>query len=339
LCRIQVATRQEHIMNHRIASPLGLLFAAIGFVIGALPASAQTSPSLLLKSWHEAPHIGDTYDEPIFINGGHTQDGEGIDLLVYDSYGRIKFDRNSSDPNIWLGYRAMTIGIDGDQPNLPGDLTDLSLAVAFNLGESSDNWRWSLALGAGTANDGHWSNTGAIYGIGTVNGTHRIDEDSAIDIGVNYDGNRTLLPDVPLPYAMYRRKLTEEFGFRVGLPYSGLSWNPLKELSIDLEYSFPTNLLANVSLNLDKHWSFFGEFTKQVDGFFINDVDNRRIFYQANRISGGVRFIKAPLIDIRAGVGFAMDQEFSSGFDIRDLNTIAKPSNELLFYFTVQGTF
>ena len=327
-------------MSHRFRRWLqGSWVTALVASVVALPAAAQTAPSLLLKSWHEYPHIADTFDEPIFIDGGHTQDGEDIDLLVYDSYGRIKFDRNSPDPNMWLGYRVMAIGMDENIPNLPGDLTDLSVALAMQLGESSDNWRWSLALGAGTANDGHWSNTDAIYGIVTLNGTHRIDEDSAIDLGVFYNGNRTLIPDVPLPYAMYRYKLSDEFAYRVGIPYSGLSWDPAEEVSVDLEYSFPTNLLANVSLHLDKHWSIFGEFARQVDGFFLNDEGHQRVFYEANRISGGVRFMKAPLIDIRAGVGFAIDQEFASGFDIRDLDSIAKPSDELMFFFTVQGTF
>jgi hypothetical protein len=302
-------------------------------------ASAQTGPSLLLHIWDEAPHFADTFDEPIFILGGHTKDDEDIDLLVYDSFGSIKFDRQSQDPNIWLGYRALTIGIDGDQPELPGDLTDLSLALAIDLGEGDDNWSWSVAFGAGTANDGHWSDTGSIYGIGTLNATHRIDSDSALDIGVWYDGNRTILPDIPLPYAMYRRRVSDEFAYHVGLPYSGLSWRPFDALTAKLEYSFPTNLLASASVDINKEWSVFCEFIETLDAFFIHDEPNRRIFYELSRIDGGIRFAKLPSLDLSVGVGMALHQEFSTGFDVRDLDSIAEPSEEVLYFIRLRGTF
>ena len=44
-------------------------------------------------------------------------------------------------------------------------------------------------------------------------------------------------------------------------------------------------------------------------------------------------------IDARAGVGYAFDQEFSTGFDIRDTDTVAELSDEAFFFFTVQGRF
>ena len=150
----------------------------------ASAAWAQTGPSLLIKPWGDQPQWASTFDEPVFINHGHTKgDGGTIGILYYDSFGRVKFDHDNSDPNFWMGYRMLAIGIDGKQPNLPADLNDLSIATAFKLGEGTDGWRLSLLAGAGTANDGHWSNSDAIYGIADLDAPAHAEFSSRFDAG------------------------------------------------------------------------------------------------------------------------------------------------------------
>lgn len=302
-------------------------------------AQAQTGPSLLIKPWGDKPQWASTYDEPVFINDGHTKgDDAKIGILYYDSYGRVKLDHDNSDPGFWLGYRMLAIGIDGDQPNLPGDLNDLSIAAAFKLGEGADGWRVSLLVGAGTANDGHWSNGDAVYGIADINASQRIDEDTYLHIGVHYSGNRTFLPDVPLPYITYTHRDSESFSYAVGVPTSSVRWKPWDRVTIDANYTVPSNLFANISYALTTELSIFGEYSRTLDGFFQNKQSDR-LFYDLTRVSTGVRWIKEPLIDVRAGIGYAFNQEFATGFDVRRTSTIARPSDEMLFFFTVQGSF
>jgi len=313
--------------------------AGLSLLIAAL-AHAQTGPSLLIKPWDKQPEWASTYDEPVFINDGHTKgDDRKIGILYYDSFGRVKFDHDNSDPNFWLGYRMLAIGIDGDHPNLPGDLNDLSIAAAFKLGEGANGWRLSLLAGAGTANDGHWSNSDAIYGIADLNASQRLDEDTYLHIGVHYSGNRTFWPDIPLPYITYAHRDSESFFYEVGAPTSAVTWKPLDRLTLQASYTVPINLFANVSYALTKELSIFGEYSRTLDGFFRNQQGDTRLFYDLARVSTGVRWIKAPLIDIRGGIGYAFNQEFSTGFDVRNTHTLAKPSDEVLFFFTVQGAF
>lgn len=314
-----------------------ITLAAISIHAGAF---AQTGPSLLIQPWADKPQYASTYDEPMFIFGGHTKgDDEDIDILYYDSFGRVKFDRDNPEPNFWLGYRAMTIGIGGDQPGLPGDLNDISLAAAFRLGDGSGEWQLSIAGGAGTANDGHWGNSDAIYGIATINAAHRIDDRSALNIGINYNGNRTFLPDVPLPYLVYQHRSSKSFAYSLGVPTSGVTWSPTNDLTFHASYTVPTTILASVTYGLNKEWSIFGEYTQTLDGFYVEDQGDTRLFYEKSILAAGVRWIHEPLIDIRGGLGYAFDQRFSRGWDVRDLDSVAKPSDEMVLFFTVQGTF
>jgi hypothetical protein len=306
----------------------------------AADGSGQTSPSLLIEPWKDEPHWADTYDEPMFNPSGHSKgDDRDIDLVYYDSFGRVKLDRDDQKPGFWLGYRALTIGVGGDQPLLPGDLVDVSVAAAFQVTEHDQPWRWSLAVGAGTANDGHWSNSDALYGVATLNASHQIDERSALHIGLNYDGNRTFLPDWPLPYFVFEQRASEDFSYRLGLPSSGVAWKPWEYLTVSAGYSVPINLSVRISLDVAYDMSLFTEYGRTLDGFFLQDGGHTRLFYEMSRVSAGVRWIREPWIDLRVGVGYAFDQEFATGFDVRDLDTLVEPSDEMLVFFTVQGTF
>jgi len=328
-------------MNRLVRSTVpSALAAAIIALVCESSANAQTNPSLLIDRWTAAPQWASTYDEPMFIDGGHIKGSDDdIDLLYYDSHGRVKFDHDNADPGFWLGYRALTMGINEDVPELPGDLNDISVAAAFRLGDLSTDWRLSVAAGAGTANDGHWANTDAIYGIGTVVATRELDETSRLHIGLDYNGNHTLWPDAPHPVLTYECRLDRDWTIKLGSPSTGFRWTGLHPITVSFDYTVPTNVLANVSYELNKDWKLFGEFGRTVDGFFRNDQGDRRLFYELNRVTAGVHWIKGKLIDLRLGAGYAFNQRFSSGFDIRNLDTVASPSDEVMFFLTVQGTF
>jgi hypothetical protein len=304
----------------------------------ALPAHAQIGPALVTEPWKPVPHWADTTDEPTFIDGGRDlRSGEKIDVFYWDSTGRVKLDRHDPDPAAWFGYRVLAIDIDSDVPDFARGLMDIAVVGAVKLGTWED-WTFTLIGGAGTANDMHFSNTDAIYGLGNFDAALAVDDNATLHVGVNYNGNRTLLPDVPLPYAMYRRRIDDTLSFTLGWPHSGVVWRPMEPLVLTAEYEFPVNVSTNASWYFTQWLSVFGEYRQTIDGFYIHDEDNRRLFYEWRRVAGGVR-VETKWFDVRAGAGYAFDQEFSTGFDLRGLDTAAEPEDGLMFFFTIQGTF
>ena len=213
-------------MDSRSQSFFRLAMAAVAVVfIGSQSIQAQVSPGMFLKPWAQEPHWADTVDEPIFMDSGKTKGTEhDTDVIYYDSYGRIKLDQDNANPDFAIGYRVMTLELGSDHPELPGGATDINIGGAFRLGELAPDWDVHLLAGVGTATDNHFDNGDAVYGIGTLHAIRQVDPRSAWHVGITFDGNRTFLPDTPLPYAVYMRQASPELAYAVGVPASWLQW-------------------------------------------------------------------------------------------------------------------
>jgi hypothetical protein len=244
--------------------------ALVSFLWMCSAASGQISPLLVIEPWEPESQWADTVDELLFINGGHDKrSGTDIDIFFWDSSGRIKFDRKDADPRFWLGYRILTIDVDAPGVSaIHGELNDVAVVGALRLGESGD-WAWTAMAGAGTANDGHFSNDDAIYGIGNLDAARAIDGRSAFHIGVNYDGNRGLLPDVPLPYVAYRYD-SDDLSLTLGVLSSSVEWRPIEPITLTVQYSMPENAHAGLAWSLSDNVSLFTEYRRTLDGFYID---------------------------------------------------------------------
>lgn len=303
-------------------------------------AFAQVDLRLLTEPWGDSPRFAETQDELVYIlEGRDDRTGQDIQVFDWDSFGRVKFDRQENDPAWWLGYRLRSIEISRDIVGFPTGLTDLAVAAAVPFKRSDTEWSAGLIVGAGTANDNHFRNSDALYGIAALNFSKSLTADRTLHLGIDYRGNRVLWPDVPLPYAMLSERLNEDFSYRVGLPFSGLSWDITDSVVLDLEYAFPLNLSAEARFQISDEFNLFADYRRTIDGFHREDSDTQRIFYEYDRVEVGVRWIKEPMIDVSLGVGYAFGQEFSRGWDIRDLDTVAEPSDEMLVSLTLRGAF
>jgi hypothetical protein len=310
-------------------------------VMVAAVASAQTGP-LIMKPWDSGkPRWVETYDEISYIPGGHIKGSDDdIDVFYWDSSGRIKFDKNDTDPKFWMGYDILTIELGRNAPGLPGGFTDASVQGAFKLGEIGDGWDVTLAAGLGIASDNHLSDSNAIYGIATINAVKELTDTAKLNIGVSYDGNRTFLPDIPLPYAVYLDRLDRTFTYYVGVPATGFVWTPDDRWTLSASYIVPQNFTVDLAYEIipDK-LSLFGFYRNTLDAFWQHDSDHTRIFYEMSRVVAGLRWIWEPWIDLSVGGGYAFNQEFSTGWDSRDTDTLAEPSDEPMVYFNLRGTF
>ncbi len=321
------------------ALPRCFTTATLATALLAAPALAQVSPVLNIKPWEEHPHWADTFDQPMLQLGGHDKTtGADMTIFHYESMGRIKFDQDDTDPRMSLGYHVVAIDTGGKHPVLPDGFTDLALVGNLKLGEWKD-WTFHAIGGAGFATDNHFGDTNGLYGIGNLHASHDLNDKQTLFVGINYDGNRSFLPDFPLPYIGFSHRVSDTFGYTVGVPASNIWWRPVEPVLLELNYVVIYNITGRASYFFTPKLSVFAEYDRSLDAFHRNGTDHQRWFYESNRVAGGVRYIFNKSFDVRGGVGFAFEQEFSTGFDVRDDVSVAKPSDELFFFFTLRGTF
>lgn len=319
-----------------------LFVSILGAVLSsALPVLAEVGPLLAARPWGEEPQWAETYDDLVFFDRGHTKGvNESIKIFYWDSVGRIKFYKDDPEPPFSLGYRILTMDIDSENGFLDGQLNDVSLVGAGEIGEVFDGWRLSLVGGLGTANDGHWSNDDALYGLGTVDLWTELTEDSSIHTGLYYDGNRALLPDVPLPFVTYQQRLSDQLDLAVGIPDTSIKYLALKQMMLTFTYSFPVDLRVRADYEIIPEWGvyLFAQYSRAARQFYLEEEDNRRIFFEVDRFTTGVRWFTR-WFDASLGIGYALDNRFRSGWDMRDLETVRDLSEEIYLSFTLQGTF
>lgn len=315
------------------------VLAATCLLALALPATAQTAPSLLLKPWSKDANRIETFDQPLLIGGGHTSDDvSDTNIFYYRSHGRIKLDDAVDIPGFTFGYQAAVIDTGINHPAIPSGMTDISVAGGFELGQW-EQWDLSMIAGVGMAADNHFRNSDAWYGIGTLNASRKLDEQSLLHVGLSYNGNRTFLPDVPLPYLMYQRRVSDTLAYSVGFPVSTLTWQPAEQVLVQVNYSIPIYLTGKVSYYLTKEWSIFAEYERDAHAFALSGNDSDRLFYEMERVTAGVTWSQSPNLSLTLGAGYAFDQEFSTGFDLRDTDNIVDLSDEPMLIFAVRGRF
>lgn len=311
----------------------------VTLLLAATPARPQINPGVLAEPWRGGLHRAETVDELLLFE--HTR-VNGTNLVTgtfyWDSYGRIKLEKDNGDPNFVIGYRALAIGFDADSPVKKGDFWDVALVGAGRLGELGDGWQLELLGGAGSANDSHWSNLDALYGVGAMGVTKPLDEQASLHGGMYYDGNRDLLPLIPLPYIAYRREFGDQFSATIGLPAAALRYQPIAPLNFTADYTFPDVITMRSALELTKHVSLFVQYARGTDAFFIADRGSERLFYSVERVNGGIRWI-AKLFDASLGIGYAFDQSFSHGDDIRDLSGVSRVRNVPFLALKLFGSF
>jgi hypothetical protein len=91
---------------------------------------------------------------------------------------------------------------------------------------------------------------------------------------------------------------------------------------------------------LAPHFGLYANTANFFQGFVTasGDITNRQ-FYQMRRVEAGFRVIDNPLFDASIGIGYAFDQEFSRGFDVRNMRPIGHISNEPYIAIVLRGTF
>jgi len=302
-------------------------------------AFAQTGPTLLLKPFPKEQAIQARADA-LFFDAGHTKESDdAFRLSMYESQGRWRVQPgNLISPRI--GWDATFIDLHTDFAGLPDQLTDQSVAIAMPIAKYGD-WIVGASVGIGYAGDAPFGDGDAWYGKGTLSVFKLFNDTDALVFALDYDGNRSILPDVPLPGVAYTRRVARDFFFVIGAPVTSIEWRPDERLRVELVYTIPDTVDASVGYAFVKGWTIFGNFESRREGFFINGLpaNHDRLIFQQRRAEVGLRWEPRKDFLFSVAGGYAFGQEFSTGFDARDTDLVADVSDEPYLRFGVDIRF
>ncbi|MEX2672657.1 MAG: hypothetical protein WD294_11165 [Phycisphaeraceae bacterium] len=320
-------------MNKQTAgrTSIGVIFALTllaGTFAITQEARADSGAALMLAPWEEGNAF--ELDADLFVQSrGRVRQpgGERVRINTYESSGRFRFDTESRHSPA-IGYDFYHVDFNHDGSNLPERLSDQSVGVGFGIGEW-EGWEIGATAGFGFAGDLPYSDQHAWYAKGNLIASRELDPHTSLQLVLNYDGNRSILPDVPLPGIAYTRRVSETFTYTAGIPYSAITWKPMPKLTVDARLALLYNASATVTYELMDSLDIFGAFYNRYTGFHVKDDDsNRRMFFRQRRVEAGVRYSRSENWELMAAAGYAFDQELRRGWDVRDLSTPTKFTSE-----------
>lgn len=298
--------------------------------VGTSVASAQTNSGLLVTPFpKQETHVSET--TALVLEGGHIAESdvdEDFQLGVYTSTGRFRLIPGKLEsPRV--GYDFTYLDLDTSFDGLPERLVDQSVAVGFPVGKTGD-WLFGASVGVGYAGDGGFGDGDAWYGLASAVAFRQLDERTALAFFLDYDGNRTFAPDVPLPGFAYIKQLQDRLRMTVGAPISALEWTPIDGLTVEVAYLLPDNVRVDVGYELLEDFVVFGRLRQQAEGFFVDGLpeNHDRILFEQRRAEAGLRYEPTAGINFDLALGYAWNGEFSEGFDARKTDEIADVSDE-----------
>lgn len=310
-------------------------------------AFAQTGAPLLLTPW---PRAADGQTEAGYelrttsLHQGRADlddTGETLRLDEFESRGRAKLT-TASGPGPSVGYHVLYYDLNTDSPVLPQRLVDVSIAGAMGIPLDDSAWDAGLVLGVGYAGTRPFADGDAVYFMGDLIFKRDLDDKSSLTLALNYDGNRSFLPDVPLPGGYYSRRVSDAFAFTVGLPYSSFRWSPDDRWTVSAQGSaFALPFVADVTVQyaVSDMLSLYGSFKSHRPAFWLEDADNRRIFLRQRRLEAGLRYAAREGVTFILAGGWMFDQKFETGWDVRDTDKLRELDDEPFVRFAVDLTF
>jgi hypothetical protein len=309
----------------------------------AAPAAAQTTSELVLKPWPEKLW-GETVDKLLFQQQGDVkgEPGRNAQVFWWDSVGRFRLDTHDPDAPS-LAYRILATSFDTNSRVIPDTLDEIDLAAGFHLGDVGD-FHSTLVIGAGYSGDNLFATEDGLYGIGHLLFERKFNDTDSVVIGVGYDGSSSLFPDIPYPeFAFVSRR--EPVMFSLGYPYNSVHWDINPKLALDVSYTVPYSGEATLEYSFGGGFSVFGNYTNFFNAFYQSEARREeRIFYEMRRAEVGVRYLNPNIfrgmaLDAAIVVGYAFDQQFSTGWDVRDRDPLAEITDEPYIGIVIRGTF
>ena len=299
-----------------------MLAMAVPVILLGLAAEAALGQAGLgqrMRNWQlEGQHI-DLQGDYFLFGDSETEDGDDYELTMYKGRGRARLDTEGAsrwDPTI--GFDLVRLDITTDSPDLPGRLTQQRFGVGARLGEIKQ-WEIEAVAGAGYAGDVPYNDGDAVFAHATVAASKKIDERSSWMVALNWNGNRTFLPDVPLPSVVYNKRVSDQLSYALGLPYSQVKWTPTEKWELRLAGVPVVSMNAIAIYKLNRAVRLYGSFNSQTEAFQPADRnDGDRLFFEQRRIEAGTIIGLQRWLSVRVAGGYAFDREFSRGWHVID---------------------
>jgi hypothetical protein len=295
----------------------------------AVSARAQTGSALLLKPLLSEDENLESRGDALFL-GSATASDEGseadFDMSVFEASGRFRERRENFIPRI--GWDLTWYNLRSDTPVLDQDLVDTSIAIGLDVGEHS-GWRGGLTVGMGYGGNAPFGESSAYYAKATLVLGKQLDKQTDLGFVLDYDGNRTVFPDVPIPGIAYRHEYDPKLNYTIGVPLSSVTWKPDKPILVEITWEMVDRVDARVEYELSPAWIVFGNFERRQEAFSVDNVgENDRLLFQGRRVEAGVRWRPWEHTSFLLAGGYAFNQEFSVGFDQRKSDKVADISDE-----------
>ncbi len=302
--------------------------AVAAIAMASSSALAQVGPELLLNPFRadtriDATVIGTYFFESDADFGDAFSDDIDVQLARYTAMARVRLmPEHKADPR--FGMSVSTLTVDTTDDVFPESFTDIQFGLGTGIAEF-DGWVAGLVLGFGWAGANEFGDGSAYYGAATLMFGRQLDANTSLGIAIDYNGNRSFMPDVPLPGLVWTRKIPEQdLEVSLGFPFAYGRWRPYQPLLLEVNFTFPDFVGARVSYDLVEGVGLFGSLSQRTDAWNSDDLedDNDRIFFEQTTAEFGARFsLRDDFVILIAG-GYAFKQEFSTGFDTRDTDKV-----------------
>ena len=323
----------------RPAVPAALAAAAVILTIALPPAAAQTGPELLIKPLREEDQFELNADWAI---GLPSETDAGFDARVdfLSLNGRLRLTPGTSEEGFAraqprVGVDLTSIIINSPDPRIPGRVQDASVAYGMGI-FSAGGWLGGFTVGYGQANADNQDDANAAYLEANFAVGKTFESGDSLGVVVNYDGNRTILPDVPLLGFQYQRELRDDLTLSLGFPFSGVEWRPTDRLEIDAQYLPPFNFEGEVSYRVVGQSALYTALQSRTLAVHWDELDqgSDRLFVRQFLAEAGLKFVADPedledKLGFRIGVGWAFGQDISFGWDRRDPEDLAEIDDNL----------
>ena len=283
--------------------------------------AAQTGPGLLVNPWATDQAI-DTSTDAVIRAAERTDSGRYTQVNSYHSEGRWRvLPENEASPR--LGYEVLDYNINTTDRSLPHNLWDASVGFAQPVARLGKYFAVVTAA-VGYAGDKPFSDRTAYYGTANLLVGRQFSDDKALIFDLNYDGNRTFLPDVPIPAVEYKDRVNEYFTYTIGAPINQITYTPLTGLQIVGGWSLVSTFSGRVGYTFGNKLELYGQYVDQLTGFHISAEQNpdSREFLEERRAGVGIGFKLSRLARVSVQGGWAFGQEIFRGYDVRKYDVV-----------------
>jgi hypothetical protein len=320
----------------RITSPLGF----VATVLAASWSFAQSGVDLMVRPFPKDNVLEMRGEASGYTDAHIKKSNEDFSLGIYDLEGRYRLNPGEHvDPRI--GFDVTYLNMGGNFNRVPDSLVDTGISFGMGVLDQS-GWLGGASFGIGYAGAAPFGDGNAWYGKFDLAFGKKISETQEFGFVIDYDGNRSVYRDIPLPGFVYRLRLTEKhLLIAAGFPYTSVEYKPDDHWTFEVRWLIPDDFDASINYKIDNGLGIFGGVRRRVESFFWDELSDShdRLFFQQRRAEVGFSWEPIERLRGELAFGYAWDQEFSTGWSNNNTDLVGDVSDEPYVRIGVQWQY